>query len=307
MNDVFVTKITEPEMYIDLHLIRDRFNHTITLDQALYIQKKILDQYGFQDCHTISTPADPSSHLQPASNSQEIADDPQFPFINIVGNLQFATITTRAEISYATSIVAAYKRHPSNVHCNVARRIIKYLKETKHLKITFGGHAGSSKLEAYADSDYATNHDDRKSRTGYIIYFNGGPVSWGSKKKSCVATSTTHAEYMALYSVTKEVIWCRRLLSTIGEVQTSPTVIYCDSQSAMRLALNPEFHASTKHIDIKFHYTRNEIIRQSIYLKYINTSAQIADILTKAIIPYQFRKLRTLILTDNDGRFLRLP
>ena len=177
MSNVFVTKITEPEMYIGLHLTRDRLSRTIILDQALYIQKKIIDQYGFQDCHIVSTPADPSSHLQLASNSEETADDPTFPFINIIGSLQFAAITTRADISYATSVVAAYKRRPSNAHCNAARRIIKYLKRTKHLKIIFGGLATSSPLEAYVDSDYAANRDDRKSRTGYIIYFNGGPVS----------------------------------------------------------------------------------------------------------------------------------
>jgi hypothetical protein len=112
---------------------------------------------------------------------------------------------------------------------------------------------------------------------------------------------------MALYSITKEVIWYRRLLFAIGEVQTSPTVIYCDSQSGMQLALNLELHASTKHIDIKFHYTRDEIIRQSIYLKYVNITEQISDILTKAITSDQFCKLCTFILIDDDGHFLRLP
>lgn len=88
MGDVSVTKITELEIYISVHLIYDQINRTIILDQDLYIQKKILDQYGFQNCLTISTPADFGAHLQLASNSQEIIDDPQFPFINIIGSLQ---------------------------------------------------------------------------------------------------------------------------------------------------------------------------------------------------------------------------
>ena len=112
---------------------------------------------------------------------------------------------------------------------------------------------------------------------------------------------------MALYTATKEVIWCRDLLSPIGEIQSRPTVMYCDSQSTMRLALNPEFHANTKHIDIKFHYTRKEIIRQSIHLKYINIVKQRVDILTKAITPYQFRKLCILNLIHDNDHFLRPP
>jgi hypothetical protein len=129
------------------------------------------------------------------------------------------------------------------------------------------------------------------------LFFNNGPVAWGSKKQSCVATSTTHAEYIALYTVTKEVIWCRRLLADLGFAQTSPTVIYTDSQSALRLAMNPEFHAQTKHIDIKYHYTREQILLQSIQLQYINTHVQLADILTKPLTPEQFRRLRDSLLT----------
>jgi hypothetical protein len=49
------------------------------------------------------------------------------------------------------------------------------------------------------------------------------------------------------------VIWCRHLLAAIGEAQSGPTIIYSDSQSAMRLAVNLEFYANTKHIDIKYH------------------------------------------------------
>ena len=157
---------------------------------------------------------------------------------------------------------------------------------------------GNGVLTAYTDADYGAHPMDRKSRTGYVLYFNNGPVAWGSKKQSCVATSTTHAEYIALYVVTKEVIWCRRLLADLGFAQTEPTVIYTDSQSALRLAMNPEFHAHTKHIDIKYHYTREQILLQSIQLQYVNTYAQLADILMKPLTPEQFRRLRASMLTD---------
>lgn len=69
---------------------------------------------------------------------------------------------------------------------------------------------------------------------------------------------------------------------------------YCHlhhSQSTLRLAMNLEFHANTKHIDIKYHYTREQILLQSIRLRLINTHDQIADILTEPLSPYQFRRL----------------
>ena len=59
---------------------------------------------------------------------------------------------------------------------------------------------------AYTEADYGVDHMDQKSRSGYVLYFNNGLVAWGSKKQSCVATSTTHVEYIALYIVTKGLV-----------------------------------------------------------------------------------------------------
>ena len=65
--------------------------------------------------------------------------------------------------------------------------------------------------------------------------------------------------------------------------------------------MNPEYHAQTKHIDIKYHYTREQILLQSIQLQYVNMHAQIADILTKPLTPEQFRKLRDTMLTGDSS------
>lgn len=300
MSDVFVTKVNDPEVYVGLHLIRNRKQRTISIDQERYIQDKIIDQYGLHDAHPVTTPADPNSRLPAATNSDLLQSTETFPFLNMIGSCQFAAITTRSDIAYATNAVATSKRQglPTTAQCNAVQRIGRYLKGTKHLKLILGGLIGNGVLTAYTDADYGADSVDRKSRSGYILYFNNGPVAWGSKKQSCVATSTTHAEYIALYVVTKEVVWCRRLLAELGFTQTEPTVIYTDSQSALRLAMNPEFHAHTKYIDIKYHYTREQILLQSIRLQYVNTQVQLADILTKPLTPDQFRRLRDSLLTD---------
>ena len=299
MSDVFVTKVSDPEVYVGLHLVRDRKQRIISIDQARYIQDKIIDQYGLHDAHPVTTPADSSSRLSAVMASGVTQSLIEFPFLNMIGSCQFAAITTRCDISYATNAVATSKRQglPNSAQCTAIKRIGRYLKGTKHLKLVLGGLTGNGVLTAYTDADYGVDHQDRKSRTGYVLFFNNGPIAWGSKKQSCVATSTTHAEYIALYTVTKEVIWCRRLLADLGFPQMAPTVIYTDSQSALRLAMNPEFHAQTKHIDIKYHYTREQILLQSIQLQYVNTHHQIADILTKPLPPGQFRQLRDIMLT----------
>ena len=222
MSDVFVTKVTDPEVYVGLHLTRDRKQRIISIDQERYIQDKIIDQYGLRDAHPVTTHADPTSWLPAATNSDLVQSMVTFPFLNMIGSCQFAAITTRSDIAYATNVVATSKRQglPTTAQCIAIKRIGRYLKGTKHLKLILGGLTGNGVLTAYTDADYGADPMNRKSRT-------------------------THAEYIALYVVTKEVIWCRRLLADLGCAQTKPTVIYTDSQSALRLAMNPEFHAHT--------------------------------------------------------------
>lgn len=66
------------------------------------------------------------------------------------------------------------------------------------------------------------------------------------------------------------------------------TIIYCDNQGAIALAKNPESHACSKHIDIQWHYQREKVADGSIVLKYVPTSEQIADGLTKPLTKEKF-------------------
>lgn len=87
-------------------------------------------------------------------------------------------------------------------------------------------------------------------------------------------------------------VWARRLLSDLGFAQIKPTPLFSDNQSAIRLVQNPEFHKRTKHIDVVFHLIREIQARGEITLFYVPTRLQLADILTKALTPDVFRKLR---------------
>ena len=295
MKDVFITKVTlDPELYVGIHLHRDRSHHLIYIDQALYI-KTMLEKYRFTESHPVSTPAEPGAHLRPVTTDSDDTIESHFPYAQIIGSLQFAALTTRPDIAYAVNNAAQFKNHPTTANCNAVRRILKYLKGTSDYRIPLGGQHSTFILTAYADVDYAAAIADRKSRTSYVIFFYGNPIAWTSKKQPCVATSTTHSEYIACYAVATEVIWLRRLLASIGIPQTKPTTIFTDSQSAMRLALNPEFHSRTKHVDVKFHFLREQVVLRSIDIQYLLTQQQIADIMTKALPPDQYCRLRDLL------------
>ena len=62
-------------------------------------------------------------------------------------------------------------------------------------------------LQVFVDSDWAGDRVDRKSISGFVVMFEGGAVSWGSKKQTSVALSTVEAEFIAASTAVKEILW----------------------------------------------------------------------------------------------------
>jgi hypothetical protein len=83
-------------------------------------------------------------------------------------------------------------------------------------------------------------------------------VSWKAALQSVVALSTTEAEYMAIAEAWKELIWLKGLYAELYGVDSCIN-LFSDSQSANYLTKDQMFHVRTKHIEIKYHYVRDEI------------------------------------------------
>ncbi|XP_076301426.1 uncharacterized protein LOC143219297 [Lasioglossum baleicum] len=196
----------------------------------------------------------------------------------------YLAVGTRADISFAVSALSQFLENPSEMHWRAAKRVLRYIAGTCNKGIEFNASKTSNVLIAYSDADYGSCTDTRKSVSGVILTLNGGPIIWFSRKQGVVATSTTDAEYIAAYDATKEVVWTRRILEELGLCQ----LLHCDNAAAEQLIKNPVFHRRTKHIDIKFHYTR-EIMKQGLLtIKHIASDEQLADILTKPLTRRKF-------------------
>lgn len=102
-----------------------------------------------------------------------------------------------------------------------------------------------------------------------------------------MALSSAEAEYIALSSCTTECIFIKQLLESLLLKTVSPIVVYEDNQSAIKIASTLETKRS-KHIDVRYHFIRNYIFDQTIELRYIKTSEQCADMLTKALPVVKF-------------------
>ena len=70
----------------------------------------------------------------------------------------------------------------------------------------------------YTDSDFQSYKNVRKSTSGFVFTLGGGATSWRSVKQSCIADSTTEAEYVAALEATKEAVWLRNFLFDLSVV-----------------------------------------------------------------------------------------
>ncbi|XP_041003931.1 uncharacterized mitochondrial protein AtMg00810-like [Juglans microcarpa x Juglans regia] len=207
----------------------------------------------------------------------EILQDPS-EYRQTVGALQYVTLT-RPDIAYSVNQLCQYMQAPTTVHWTAAKRVLRYLKHTLDYGLFY--KSGSFAINAYCDSDWAGDPDDRRSTCGYGVYVGSNLISWSAKKQPVVSKSSTEAEYRCLALVTAEVYWLRMLLRELKVSLASAPVAWCDNVSSLALASNPIFHAQSKHIEVDYHFVREKVANKDIILQHVPTSLQPADIFTK--------------------------
>ncbi|GJZ22729.1 ribonuclease H-like domain-containing protein [Tanacetum coccineum] len=260
----------------------------ICLNQRKYVLD-LLSEYGMLACKPAKTPL--MSKLVFSNEASE--NDPLLENITdykkLMGKLIYLT-NTRPVISYVVRCLSQFMHSPLSSHLKTAFKILIYLKSCPGLGIRIARASGMF-LNAYIDADWAKCIVTRKSVTGYCVLLNNSFVSWKSKKQNTLSKSSTEIEYMALAAVTSEVIWILKILKDLQVEKLLLVSLYCDSNSAIKIAVNPVFHERTKHLEIDLHLVREKILKGVVKTVKVDSANQIADILTKGLDIVQHLKL----------------
>lgn len=116
------------------------------------------------------------------------------PYQALVGALLYLVQGSRPDIAFAVGDVSRYNSCYGKEHWMAAKRILRYLKGTKDYKLYFN-HSSDGKVLGFADADWASDVDSRRSCTGYLFTMQGAAISWKSHRQATIALSTTEAEY----------------------------------------------------------------------------------------------------------------
>ena len=282
--------------FVGLDISRDRTQRQLYISQQHFITK-LLEKFEMIECHPNLVPADPNSRLENFAipkTEEEILKMKNVPYRQAVGGLLYVMVMSRPDIAYAVGQVAKYCQNPGPAHWNAVKRILSYLAGTANYGLCYNSDEKNTAI-GYTDADNAGDTKTRRSISGFVFLLHGGPVSWASRQQSCTSLSTTEAEFVAASEASKEAVWLIHLLEEIKEERKIQLPLRCDNQSAIRLVCNPEFHQRTKHIDVKYHFIREQQEAGKIMIKYVPTQDQLADIFTKPLAGPSFSDLRERI------------
>lgn len=270
----------ECSFYLGTNIERD--NEGTSIHQEKYI-KQILNKYGLANIVPASTPADPRVTL--AKECEETASQEFLhEYRSKVGSLNWPANVCRPDIAHSTSVAGRFNANPNQQHMDAVNRIYAYLKGTVRRGLHYKKGAAFD-LHGFVDADYAGCPDTRRSTTGWVFLIGGSPVSWCSQRQRTVSYATTDAEYIAAAEAAKEAVWLKGFINDlrIPKIHVECVPLYIDNNAALRLTKNPEYHARTKHIDVKYHLIREKVEEGQIDTRRVDTDCNVADIFTKAL------------------------
>ena len=158
----------------------------------------------------------------------------------------YAILCTRLDICYSAGMISRYQLNLGLKHWQAVKHILKYLRRMRNYMLVYRHE--DLILIGYKDSDFQSNLDFKKSTSGCVFTLGGGAISWRSLKKSCIADSTTKAEYVVAYEAGKEPVWLKKFLSDLGVVRMEqvPITLFCDNSGAVAQSKDPRNHKKGK-------------------------------------------------------------
>ncbi|CAB1120967.1 unnamed protein product [Ectocarpus sp. CCAP 1310/34] len=198
----------------------------------------------------------------------------EWPVREAIGSMMWVSTFSRPDVSFSVRAVARHAHAPAKRHWGAIQKILGYLKETRDLGITSQRGSGLG-LAVYVDASYADT-EDKRSVSGLA--------------------TTVGAEYIAAGEGVKEALFVRAVLSFVApETSGSSIQVLDDNQGAIALVQKPHSSGRTKHIDVRFHFIRALFRSGGTSVKFVPTTEQHADLLTKVLsrasLQYHRRKL----------------
>jgi len=191
--------------YIGIEIKYDVSKHEMNSSQKKYI-KPLCSKYKLDDSKLYKTPMETNLKIEQAKEIDE-----SIKYRNLIGELLYISSGTRPDIAYSVNYLSRFKNCFDKTHYKYAMRILKYLIDTKDVKLRYKKNLIFDKTDCFVDSDFAGHNVNQKPRSGYVITLNGNVIFWKSQKQNVITKSSTFAEYVAISEAVTKIQFLRNL------------------------------------------------------------------------------------------------
>nr|GEZ76850.1 retrovirus-related Pol polyprotein from transposon TNT 1-94 [Tanacetum cinerariifolium] len=215
---------------------------------------------------------------------------------------------SRPDIQFSTCLCARYQANPKESHLIVVKKNFRYSKGTSSLGLWYPKCLGFD-LKGYSDSNYAGCNMDRKRTSGACQLLRDKLVCWSAKKKQYVAMTSAKADNVVVVGCCTNILWMKSQI-TDYDIIYEKVPIFCENTSAIAILNNSVLYSRTKHIDIRYHFIRDHVLKGDTELHVIPTQYQLTDIFTKPLDEPTFKRLVVelgMLNIDSKPDALALP
>ena len=288
-----------------------------------YVESIVRDYEEFKESgiKEFSTPGASVTPPLRSSVDDEIID--MEPFRSFVGRILFACGKTEPTISNACRELTSHLSAPNKEHWKALSHLIGFLKTGSFQGVKLRTPE-DTQVVAYVDADYASDRNDRKSISGYLVTIGGCLVSWMSKKQTGVTLSSTESEFVAMSMVATEIKFVVSLLREImggghgndhdeagshnghrrndrddRDGPMMPSILREDNTGAIFLAKNTAIGSRTKHVDVRYRFVNDMVMAKELSVQHIRSGENPSDCMTKNLPLTLFAKHAALICHGN--------
>jgi hypothetical protein len=274
------------------------------------LQPKLL-QSIFEDCEAYLFSYKSGTYPNPQSRRSFEGHQDSLPvatkkYGHILGALLYL-LKSRPDIATFLSFAGTKSCNPTMGDYKLLMQCVNYLYNTQDVGLIL--HRGNAlpnsplTLTCYVDASYLT-HEDARSHTGYCLSLGSfGTFYSRSVKQTLVATSSTHAEMRALYTLTTEIVFVENLCRELGRPLRLPAIVFEDNAPVLQLTAPVSAKIKkSKHFLMIIAYIKEKVNEGLLSICKIPTAENTADVLTKITSGSEFLDKASALLGTSSLR-----
>jgi hypothetical protein len=304
---------------------------TWSMSAREYLEKAIPvieEHFGtLKQNNKITTPL-PKEYHPELDTSDFLNDELIEVYQSYMGILRWAVELGRIDLAHAASLMARFQAAPRSDHLTHVLGIFSYVKKHLQSRIVFDyrtrdwsnipwtshewkeyypdsfetvpnnappSRGKAVQINMFCDACHATDLITRRSTTGIIIFVQGTPILWYSKRQNTIETSTFGSEFVALKIATEMVEGFRYRLRMMGIPINGPVNTFCDNDSVVKNVTNPASTLAKKHNAIAYHKVRESVAAEVQRIAFEPGKYNLSDMLTKLLSGPLFKACCTRI------------